>query len=254
MRKRFALLPIAALLLNACEKPLGDVMDYYPTVITESVTPQSDGSVVAVGRIVTEGATPIVAAGFCASTSPVPGMLDAQGIGAVQGDRFTVVYDGFATTGTYYFRAWATNDNGYSYGNVLSLSNIEVEPVTPPCTPALDYASPGGGLATESYYPIDAPEWSIDAWVFTANTSAHFFTYRFGSALATGIYTTTTNISPADEHVRVSFISGFTGGVVQAGHAVYVNQLTPTSWEITICDGPWGSGPYYLDTRFQVPS
>jgi hypothetical protein len=85
-----------------CEKPLRDARAYYPTVVTESVTPQPDGTVVAVGRITDKGATEIVAAGFCASTEATPEMLDAQVLAFVDGDRFTVVYDGFSSTGTYY--------------------------------------------------------------------------------------------------------------------------------------------------------
>jgi hypothetical protein len=249
------LLPLVAVwVLTACEKPLPDARAYYPTVITESVTPQPDGSVVAVGRISDQGHTAIVAAGFCVNTNPLPEMLDAQALANVDGDRFRVVYDGFSSTGTYYFRAWATNESGYSYGDVLSLTDIQAQPVVPPCTPPLGQASPGGGLMTQSYYPISAPTESMGDWVFEANTSAHFFDYRFGSALGTGIYTTTTSMSPAPGTVYISFVSGFTSGVLQAGHEVYVNELTPTSWQITICQAPWGSGPYYLTTKFNVPS
>lgn len=254
--RRFLFPLVAVMALVGCEKPLDDVMDYYPRVVTESVTVQPDGSVVAVGRITSEGDSPLEAVGFCASTSPNPEMLDAQGLGTVNGDRFTVVYDGFSTVGTYYFRAFATNGSGYSYGNVLSISDIEAEPITPPCTPTLNSVVLGGGLMPESYYPgqIGTPEEYLGEWTFTANTSAHHFTYLFGSALETRTYTTTTNSHPGTGQVRISFYSGFTSGALQNGSTVYVNQLSPTEWELTVCQAPWGTGDKKLTTRFRVHS
>ncbi len=244
------------MVFSGCEKPLKDVMDYYPKVVTESVVVQPDGSVRCVGRITFTGATDMVAAGFCASTNPIPEMLDLQGLGAIQGDRFEVVYQNFPTTGTYYFRSFASNDNGYAYGNVVSLSDIAAEAIVPPCTPAMNSVVLGGGLMPENYYPgqIFPVEQSGGNYQFQANTSAHHFTYIFGSDLRTRTFTATTNSDPGPGQVRISFNSGFTSGTLQAGSTIYVNEITTTQWEVTVCSAPWGTSGRNLITRFRVNS
>lgn len=253
--KRSVLLPLSIMILGSfgCKKALDDVMDYYPTVRTESVTANDDGSVTVVGRIVSEGDSPIGTAGFCASQSPVPEMLDAQAIADVQGGIFSATYTGLDPYGTYYFRAWATNDAGYSYGGVLMIDSVTAVPVDPPCTPTANTATLGAGFPTQTYYPIEAMDLNSDFdYTFQANTSSHFITYTFGNALTTGVRTTTAYSDPDPGEVRVSFISGFTSGALSAGSDVYIQQLTPTTWEITICQAPWlySSSTYYFTTRF----
>ncbi len=254
--RSFVLFSLAALLFSGCEKALDDVMDYYPKVVTESVEVQADGSVKCTGRISFTGASEIVATGFCVSTTPDPKMNDNQGLASIQGERFTVVYDQFSTTGTYYFRAWGTNDHGYAYGDVKVLTDITAEPLTPPCVPTLNNVILGGGLFPENYYPgqIFPVEPSMGNWEFQANTSAHHFTYVFGSQLRTRTYTTTVNSDPGPGEVRIGFYSGFTSGTMSNGSTVYVNELTPTQWEITVCAAPWGTGNRQLTTRFRVNS
>jgi hypothetical protein len=248
-------LTLLALALLGCKKPLDDVRDYFPRVTTESASVQPDGSVVVVGRVTHTGPSEMVAVGFCASTSPVPEMLESQALATLSGDRFTATYTGFATTGTYYFRAFAVNGSGYAYGNVISLSDIEPEPVVPTCTPNLNAIAPGGGLFAETLFPstITSPQQGFSGWEVTGNSNAHNLTCLFGSALSTRIFTTTTSTSPGDGEARISFWSGFTSAVLYAGSPVYVNQLTPTQWEITICQAPWGaSANQRLTTRFRV--
>jgi hypothetical protein len=253
--KHLAPLTLGLLLLaTACKKPLEEMADYYPSVRTESVTLRPDGTVLVVDRLLSEWDAPFEYAGFCVDTTGRPEMLDAQAIATVSGDRFEAAYGGFDPYTTYYFRAWATNEHSYSYGNVLWLDSIAAVPVDPPCTPTNNTANLGTGTPAQTYYPIEAPEEYMNVWSFKANTSAHFFTYRFGGSMSTGIYTTTTSSDPAPGQARISFISGFSSGVLAAGSPVYMEQLTPTSWRITVCQAPWtsGSATFYFNTRFTV--
>jgi len=245
-----------AVLTQACKKPLDEMADYYPTVRTESVTLMPNGTVKVVGRILSEGDAPVEYVGFCADTTAKPEMLDGQAIAELNGDQFTAIYSGFDPYATYYFRSWATNEHGYSYGNVLSLDSIAAVPVEPPCMPANNTASIGTGTPAQTYYPIEAPEEYFNVWSFQANTNAHFITYRFGGGMGTGIYTTTTNTDPAPGYARISFVSGFYNAVLSAGSSVYMEQLSPTSWRITVCQAPWttGSSTFYFNTRFTVNS
>lgn len=247
-----ATLPLFILLLAGCKKPLKDMMDYYPRIETVSAVVQPDGSVRVTARITDQGGSDIVSAGFCASTSPTPEMLDAQALGSVSGDMVTAVYTGFSTTGTYYFRSWVTNDHGYTYGNIIALSDIEPEPVVAPCTPNMNQVILGGGLMTQNYSQISMPSGYMGVWQFTALSSAHNFTYRVGGALSTRIYTTTTSNDPPVGQIRIGFFSGFTNASIHAGQSVYVNQLSPTQWEFVVCGATWGSGSGALTTRFLV--
>ncbi|MBL7982447.1 MAG: hypothetical protein JNL52_11640 [Flavobacteriales bacterium] len=255
--KQFTFTAIAlALLTQACKKPLDEMADYYPTVRTESVTLLPNGTVKVVGRILSEGDAPIDYAGICVDTVAKPDMLAGQAVAELNGDQFTVIYSGFDPYDTYYFRSWATNEHGYSYGNVLSLDSIAAVPVVPPCTSTNNTANIGTSTGTQTYYPIAAPEQYMGVWSFQANTNSNNITYRFGGSMSTGVYTTTTNTDPAPGQARISFVSGFYNAVLAAGSSVYMEQLSATSWRITVCQAPWSTGTstFYFNTRFTVNS
>lgn len=236
---QLSFLILAVVLLFGCKKALDDVRDYYPTVRTESVTTNPDGSVLVTGRIVSEGDAPIDVAGICASTSPLPIMTDNQVLCELHGDHFTATYSGLDAYGTYYFRAWATNANGYSYGDPIQVDSVTAQPVVPPCTWTLNTVSLGAGLPVDTYYYITPITQEGFNYQFQANGGTTSSTYTLGAPLHTGIYTTTSSMDPADNAMHISFFSGFISGSLSAGSPIYVNQLTPTSWEIAICDAPW---------------
>jgi hypothetical protein len=253
------LVPFALLLsiaFTGCKKALSDVKDYYPEVRTASVSVNTDGSVTVAGEIVSEGDAPLDYAGACVSTSPVPTMEDGQVISAVAGDRFTATYTAFDPYTRYYFRTWAINKYGYSYGNVIALDSIAAQPVNAPCSLAVNSIDLGSGFPTETYSVVNAPEGYLGVYSFTAYSNANNMTYRFGGALHTGIYTTTQYNDPSPGEVRVSFFSGFINASLSAGTPVYVTQLSPDSWAITICQAPWAynANTYYLNTSFTCPN
>lgn len=259
MNKLIASLIFIALAIS-CQKALKDVNDYFPVVNTISATVQPDGTVLVKGEIESEGAAPVEYFGFCCGTLEQPELLDRQLIAETwDGQFFSATYTGFEPDSTYYFRAWATNDYGYVYSDIiLPLANIIAAPVIAPCSVSLNTCAIGGGQPVAEYYTVSAPTASIGQWEITATTATGpVVNLIFGSSVTTGIYSTVNYNSPAAGQVFVSFYSGPITGSLNEGSKVYVNRIGTDIYEIAICDAPWvynGGSPLYFRTRFRSPS
>jgi hypothetical protein len=260
MKKLISLLTLlsVALLISSCRKPLKDVNDYFPKVKTVSAVVQTDGSVKVTGEIESPGEAKnavIDGVGFCVSTNSEPKMLERQIIATLDGTSFTATYSvtNFSVDSVYYFRTWATNNYGYSYGDIIRVDSIIATPVTPPCTLPMYYVNIGGGQPTAYYYNVDAPD-SYN-YFSAATGSGPTVNFQFGSPLTTGVFQTTTNTSPPFGQVFVSFYSGFISGALNSGSNVYVNKISTTSYEISICNAPWtySSSTFNFNTHFTTP-
>jgi hypothetical protein len=258
MRKNIKkpILLISILVLSiACRKPLKDVEDYFPKVKTISAIVQDDGTVKVTGEIESAGKTKnavIDYAGFCLSTNPEPKMLQEQLLVDLSGTTFTGIYPAalFNIDSTYYFRTWATNEYGYSYGNAIRLDSIITPTLTPPCTLAMNMLNIGASTSTVYYDVVGAPDSdnSFSAYSFSGGPTISF---QFGSALTTGIFKTSPDQSPDPGQVHIRFSSGS----LSAGSNVYVNRLSANKFEVTVCEAPWsiGSGTAYFNTHFITP-
>lgn len=228
---------------------------YNPEVKTVSATILPDGSVEVKGEIVSSGNTPIEYSGFCMDTLSVPEMLDNQILSGTSGNNFSTIYSGLDPYKRYYFRAWAANGSEYSYGDIISLDSIQATPVAAPCSLSSNTLILAGSGPIELVYNVGFPTYGIDSWDFSVSTGSTSMDFSFGEMPRTKVYTTTGNMSPGPNDVYISFFSGFTSGVLSSGSSVYVNQITPTSWEITICDAPWtyNSTAFHMKARFNCP-
>lgn len=74
------------------------------------------------GNIIHEGNTSVIYRGLCWSTSPSPTLNDAHSINGNGIGVFNGVLVGLQTNTTYFVRAYATNNNGISYGNEVSFN------------------------------------------------------------------------------------------------------------------------------------
>src|SRR5688572_16522859 len=139
MKKKLIYFSLGALFFSvnvSCRKALKNVDDYYPVVENTSAVVNQDGSVQVSADVTDKGYGELEYVGFCMDTLPVPDMLkNQQVVKEIDGTSFSAVYNiNFNSSKTYYFRSWAANSTGYSYGNVVSLSGIKATPVTAPCT------------------------------------------------------------------------------------------------------------------------
>jgi hypothetical protein len=239
----------------SCRKPLKDVQDYFPEVKTVSAVIEDDGSVTVTGEIISQGkakGSAIENAGICFSTNSEPKMHERQVIASLSDNTFSVSIPAitFNADSTYYFRTWAVNDYGYSYGGILKLDSIEATPVVAPCT--LPNNSFNAGSFTNTYYSINPPDAN---YYFSTSSSTYNINYQFGSPLANGIFTTVTGTSPGYRQVSISLWGSWNYGGVNAGSTVYVNQLTPTTFEITVCSATWTTDGMTLNfnTHFTTP-
>lgn len=93
-----------------------------PILITTDITDITASTAISGGYVVSDGNLEVTARGVCWSTSQNPTIDDTHtnngtGIGA-----FTSNISGLDLSTTYYVRAYATNNAGTAYGNVLSFS------------------------------------------------------------------------------------------------------------------------------------
>jgi len=107
-----------------------------PTLSTRVVTEIKSSTATSGGEIISNGGAPITAQGVCWSTTMNPTIVDSKtsdGIGTagvvinlITGlkllDVFTSSITGLITGTTYYIRAYATNNAGTGYGNVVSFT------------------------------------------------------------------------------------------------------------------------------------
>jgi hypothetical protein len=257
MRKiNFCLLTGCMLLfVTACRKPLKNVDDYFPEVTSVSAVLQDDGSVQVTGRIESAGKARgsfVDYAGFCMSTSNDPTMLMNQKIGKMDGTEFTAVYPQkfFDQDSTYYFRTWARNDYGYSYGNTIILDSITVKPVTPPCSLSVNYLKVYDVSQAESYYYVEKLGTDNS---FKASTMSRDIAFKFGSNLSTRIFKTKDG-TPGYGEVNVKFLYGGNYEYLSTGSNVYVNKSDSVTFDISICDALWTVNTFkgYFNTRVIV--
>lgn len=261
MKKHLLFLKIAVLAVllisNSCRKALKNPDDYLPKAKIISTEILADGSVLVKGEIESKGYSAVEYAGFCCGTNSEPDILSRQMIADLDGNTFSAIYSGFDVDSTYYFRCWATNDQGYKYGNVVSLGHIISPPVIPACTLPMNNLDNGSGNGTPNYYMVNPPVSSWQYWEFTAYPqSGSSVNFKFGSQVTTGVYTTENDYNPSPGNVFVYFNFAGSPKSLSSGSKVYVNTIGTDTFDITICNAPWQyntSTTFTLNTRLQCP-
>ena len=90
-----------------------------PSVSTTAPIPNGEGTVVCGGNVSASGSSAVIARGICWSTSENPTLsdnhtTDGSGLGV-----YETTINGLSGNTTYYFRAYATNASGTSYGSQM---------------------------------------------------------------------------------------------------------------------------------------
>jgi len=125
-----------------------------PVVTTSGIMSVTDSSATGGGEVIADGGYPVTAKGIVWSTSQQPVLgsgnstTDGTGIGT-----FASSLTGLECGTAYYVRAYATNENGTSYGSQVSFSTSECPPGLPEVTTApmgsvTAYTAEGGGEVT----------------------------------------------------------------------------------------------------------
>lgn len=98
-----------------------------PVVLTTSATDNS-GAVLFSGNVTSDGGTSITDRGFVYGTAPSPTVSDSK----VSSGSSVGTFTGTTSTlppGTYYFRSYATNNAGVTYGSELKVTIAGTDPV-----------------------------------------------------------------------------------------------------------------------------
>lgn len=242
------------LILSSCQKSLKNFDDYFPD-FTLSAISLSDGTVKVTATITKDGALKLKGAGFCFSDNQDFPLNENQVmVDEIQNNSFSAIYPAnFDPVKTYYFKAWIINDLGFKESKIVSLSNIEAEPVDGPCNFPMNYLY---------VFSVQETAGTPSAWqdnvdfnkYFTVSGGYSTITLTFDQIPNTGVYTTTTS-EPESNQVKLGFINTFGGYkncTLHSGQSVYVNRISTNSWTFEVCSASYtfNSATYYMDAFF----
>ena len=137
------------------------ILPYLPTVITKSVTNYSLINDVyqaeCGGQVTDDGGGTISARGVCWGLSHNPDLTGDHTIDSVGSEEFTSIMSGLNAHKTYYVRAYATNENGISFGNEISFTTPAGLPsVTTNSVSNITHnsATCGGNVTLDNGFPV----------------------------------------------------------------------------------------------------
>jgi hypothetical protein len=137
-----------------------------PVVLSTSASTVS-GVVTFIGDVTSNGGSSVTERGFVYSTNPNPTISDSKVVVGTGTGSFTGTTPAL-TSGTYYFRAYATNSTGTSYGASLTDSFVGITAPSPSPTPS---SSPTPTeTATQAPAQASAPASATTAPVLLATT------------------------------------------------------------------------------------
>lgn len=120
-----ALIGGVLLFLSSCSKE--DVTSGTPVVITFKVTEITQFTAVSGGDVTDDGGVAIVERGVCWSNTGTPTVEDSKTSNGGGKGKYESSISGLEPNTSYNLRAYATNENGTSYGNVVSFTTREIE-------------------------------------------------------------------------------------------------------------------------------
>ena len=245
----FILTSVVVVFMFGCGKPLDDVNDYFPEVRILSYTAEVDGSITLTAEVVSEGASEVEYVGMCLSENGIPGTMDDQQLSNLSNGRFTVNYSRYTNDNggsvdldndaTYKVRAFATNDHGYAWSEVVEIGPWTVPSVDAPCEPTNNSINYGSGTVTGF---ISGPSTVNSTYDYTMNTSQADVRFSFGGPLETGVFTTASQTSFLTSNQVYIQITSFNIYSVLPGSPVYVNEISPNLFEVTVCSAPTNIG------------
>jgi hypothetical protein len=127
-----------------------------PDVVTNEVTDITTTTATAGGEIISDGGSTITECGVCWSTEGEPTLEGDHATANATTGVFTVSLTGLTQNTTYYIRAYATNEAGTGYGDVLTFTTEEEIVITAPTVTTNEISefaattAIGGGTITDA--------------------------------------------------------------------------------------------------------
>ena len=129
------------------------------TVSTTSISSVTESSLTCNGNITNDGGAAVTSRGVCWSTNPTPTTADSKTLNGMGTGAFSATISGLSPGTTYYFRAYAINSVGTSYGSQLTQTTLSILPVvttTAPTAVTSSSASSGGNITNDGGATITA--------------------------------------------------------------------------------------------------
>lgn len=189
-----------------------------PTVTTNDISEVTSSSAKSGGNITDDGGSPVTARGVCWSTNQNPTITDSKTSDGVGIGTFTSSITGLLPSGTYYARAYATNDVGTAYGTQITiLTTIELSVLTANMLGiASTTATVSGNITSDGGAAVIARGvcWSRNAMPIVRTDSTT------NNGLGTGEFTSSiTDLSPGKTYYFRAYATNSVG-------TAYSNQLT----------------------------
>jgi uncharacterized protein (TIGR02145 family) len=109
-----------------------------PNVITSNISNISDTSAVSGGEVIDEGSAPVTSRGVCWSTNGTPVITGPHTTNGSGPGAYSGILQFLQPGTTYYYRAYATNQYGTSYGIVDDFTTLVVVPPVVVTWPAIE--------------------------------------------------------------------------------------------------------------------
>lgn len=100
-----------------------------PSIVTDSVSSLTSGSAIFNATIISDSGLVVTGRGFTWGQNSVPGMMDSIREIDTPADNFSLNLTGLEAATTYYVQAFATNEAGTSFGNLLEFITLPEIPV-----------------------------------------------------------------------------------------------------------------------------
>ncbi len=150
MKKHLALITFFGMLimLHSCKK---EEKSNLPVVQTLQATNQSDNTVVLNGKVIDENNSAVKERGFCWSVNPNPSLNDSVVNSNFGPGDFSAQLLGLSYSKKYYYKAFATNTHGTSFGEEFSFTTPIRDPIIDVNIASFDFNS---SIATINYRVI----------------------------------------------------------------------------------------------------
>lgn len=228
--KKLITITFICILLSACKKHTFD--ETLPKVTTETPTPYGNDSLIITGNVSLAGVGSVEYIGFCWDTVTTnPDIITNQilGNGATGNFSATIPYH---KGQTYYIRAFAANNFGYTAGKVIQYPIDTTTAASPPTVPCSlnsntfnENGTNYGALGSKSAAP------SYGNYAVVVNLSnGDFLEFDFAGTPHNGTYTTTTAASNiGNNQVYASIITNVSIGAnnqadINSGQSVYITM------------------------------
>ena len=233
------------IMLTACTKDSLDLFKnnsvFSPEVSTISARMSGD-TLILTGEVSKTGSSSLEYTGFCFSQNPLPQLKDNQILLGNEKTFHAYVFN-LTPLDTYYFRAFAANENGWAYGNILEYVIPKPQPVVAPCTLAnskITIATTNYGVSSSSASSMGGTVGNFEIMASCYSAGGFDYYFDFLNKPLNGTYITSQineieSGNPYNKNVYIGITGGLSGTSVESDGIVYVNVVNDV-YTVSFCD------------------